>query len=246
MFKQLAASILDSVYHSRCLVCGSEAGFEPFLCRDCYHRLNFFGETPYSLRDRHDSPVTAAAALFEFNTPLKILLHHLKYKQAPYVGTFLGEQTGIFFRESDFASAEALIPIPLHPVKLRDRGYNQAEEITRGITQAMNVPMQTELLQRKRYTQTQTRLGHDARQSNIRGAFSVSGNVASYSYVILVDDVFTTGATTEEAAQILKDAGVQRVDVLTVATPMVNRYIRFHEAIDDHSESEIDEEPTLN
>ena len=107
-----------------------------------------------------------------------------------------------------------LVPVPLHPKRLRRRGFNQARLLLRVWPQTPT----DGLLVRVRHTQTQTGLNRRQRRRNIRGAFEVTdGDVVAGGRVLLVDDVFTTGATVNECARILRTAGACRVDVLTLA-----------------------------
>ncbi|HRP09191.1 MAG TPA: hypothetical protein PLL69_11965, partial [Gemmatimonadales bacterium] len=108
-----------------------------------------------------------------------------------------------------------LVPIPLAPGRQRSRGYNQAAELARALGRMNGLPLAPELLSRGRETGTQTRLGAADRLANLAGAFSARGAVPDGA--ILVDDVFTTGATLVSAANALLDAGASRVAAVTFA-----------------------------
>ncbi|HDR04843.1 MAG TPA: ComF family protein [Candidatus Marinimicrobia bacterium] len=226
------APFLDLLFPPRCVVCGHYAGFEPFLCRDCFHKLSFFGESPFSIRDNADWEKIPVSAMLEFNTPLRRLAHSLKYQSMPYVGSFLGRLMGQFYQGSAFENAQLIVPVPLHPVKQRDRGYNQAEWLGIGLQQIWQSPLTTRALKRIRYTVTQTKLGQDERQKNISAAFLADEKLVHGKKVLLLDDIFTTGATTGEAAQTLLKAGASQVMIICAATPLANRYIRFEDDID--------------
>ena len=120
-----------------------------------------------------------------------------------------------WFREQP---AAALLPVPLYPVKQRERGFNQAERLARRLGAAVNVPVRTDLLKRVRPTPSQTRLTRTQRADNMRRAFAWQRKekLAGGSFV-LIDDVFTTGATTSACAKLLLQAGADRVVVWTVA-----------------------------
>jgi len=123
---------------------------------------------------------------------------------------------------SEFLSG-IVVPVPLHSSKLRQRGFNQAEEIARAALKNLNrggLKLATGILDRKRATESQTGLSDHQRQQNVRGAFVVAapGEIAGKNKdVLLVDDVFTTGATVGECARVLRRAGADRVFVATVA-----------------------------
>jgi ComF family protein len=113
--------------------------------------------------------------------------------------------------------APVLVPVPLHRRREFRRGFNQAGLICRELTRQTSVPT-LKLLKRRRYTTTQTRLTRGERLKNLKGAFVVSGNLAEYRSIIIVDDVFTTGSTSEECAQLLRKEfpKVENIVVVTV------------------------------
>ena len=112
---------------------------------------------------------------------------------------------------------DALVPVPLHRRRLRERGYNQAREIAAPLARQLGVPLREGLLQRVRHTQPQSRLDADARQGNLDDAFAVTASGQLPAHVVLVDDVMTTGATLHAAAWALREAGVRRVDAWVCA-----------------------------
>lgn len=112
---------------------------------------------------------------------------------------------------------ELILPVPLHPKRLRQRGYNQALELARPLAAAWHVPLRRDVLWRERDTAAQTELDRAARRRNMRGAFSLSANIALPAHIALLDDVMTTGATLAECTLQLKRAGVRRVDVWALA-----------------------------
>jgi ComF family protein len=116
------------------------------------------------------------------------------------------------------ASFDLIIPIPLHQKRLMQREFNQAALIARGIAQHLTVPMREQVLVRTRWTRPQVELSGDERRANIRQAFSIRDLAAVQDRaILLIDDVFTTGATLCEAAQTLKAAGARQVDVFALA-----------------------------
>ncbi len=111
-----------------------------------------------------------------------------------------------------------IAPVPLHPLKEREREFNQAEILARNLSEAAKIPLNTKLLRRVSSTMTQTRLTKQQRAQNMRGAFAVRNGVKlSGKKIVLVDDVFTTGATTSACARALKSSGAGEVCVWTVA-----------------------------
>ncbi len=131
------------------------------------------------------------------------------------LGTLLADYAD---REFLFSEFDLLVPVPLHRQRLRDRGFNQSLLLARRIAKIHSLPVDTAALQRIRHTQPQTELSGPERRKNIRQAFAVSrtGSISG-KRVLLIDDVFTTGATVQECAKTLLRAGAQQVDVLTLA-----------------------------
>ncbi len=120
-------------------------------------------------------------------------------------------------REMEPGAYDALIPVPLHRVRERSRGYNQSRLLAQGVLGEFPRAVLDESLYRIRPTRTQSLLTGTAREANIRGAFAVTGCALKGKGVLLVDDVVTTGGTVKECAKTLRRAGVQWVDVLAVA-----------------------------
>lgn len=112
---------------------------------------------------------------------------------------------------------EILIPIPLHRSRLREREYNQAFLLAHHAGREIGIAVDENLLIRSRKTASQTGLTASEREANVRGCFSLAQAVLPYKHIVLVDDVFTTGATLREAAVVLKNAGAQSVSALAFA-----------------------------
>jgi ComF family protein len=115
---------------------------------------------------------------------------------------------------------EALIPVPLHPNRLRERGFNQALELARPIASQLNIPLAADLCRRVRATPNQTQLAANKRRSNVRRAFEIKTQKLP-GHVAIIDDVITTGSTVEELAYRLNRAGVKQVEVWSLARAVV-------------------------
>ena len=151
--------------------------------------------------------------------PVLDAIHRYKYNGQMWFEEFLAE---LFVRgASDWFgehSVDALLPVPLYPVKQRERGFNQAERLARRLGAAVNVPIRIDILKRVLPTPTQTRLSRSQRAENMRHAFALKGeHQFKGATFVLIDDVFTTGATTSACAKLLLNAGVEHVMVWTVA-----------------------------
>jgi len=144
--------------------------------------------------------------------------HELKYGNRPAYGIRLGMEMGCVLEEIDVPSSfHAIIPVPLHRVRLYERGYNQSAMLAEGIARVWSIPVREDVLARTRSTRSQTRLSRSERWSNVEGAFAVREPEAVRGQrVLLVDDVFTTGSTLLAAAIPLRAAGVAGITVATL------------------------------
>jgi len=169
-----------------------------------------------------DFPFERVCCVYDYDDTLSVIAKHIKY----YGKSGLAERMGIIsaplIPKDFFDGTDIVIPVPLHRLKLRRRGYNQAERFARGVLAGLGMDtarLRTDLLLRVRNTKTQTRLDREERQENLAGAFAVNepaaGGLAGMR-AVLVDDVFTTGATTEACAAALIGAGCASVTVLAM------------------------------
>ena len=162
----------------------------------------------------------AVGALYNFepDSPVQRVIHAIKYRGCRALGETLGEELALSMQIfPEFRDIDIIVPVPLHRARLRERGFNQAEAIARGIQSAWNVQVRTDILRRTRHTQSQTRLSATARQKNISSAFVTAGQDLRGVSVALCDDVFTTGATLNACALQLHLAGADSVRALTLA-----------------------------
>lgn len=151
--------------------------------------------------------------------PVLEVIHRYKYQRALWFEPFLGE---LLIRAAapglDAQRPDLIVPVPLHPAKQREREFNQAERLARRLGAATQIPVNKRLVQRVLQTRTQTQLSRPERLANVRNAFALRpGQRLNGERIVLVDDVFTTGATTSACAGVLVAAGASSVCVWTVA-----------------------------
>jgi ComF family protein len=151
-----------------------------------------------------------------FDGSLRKAIHHLKYRHGRDMAGPLGEMMVRFWLETPLA-VDAIIPVPLHPRRSRERGYNQSMLLAEQLTRAVGIPTLGDVLRRIKYTVSQTKLDGDRRRQNVAGAFVCSGTGARGKNVLLIDDVCTTGATLEASSLALKAGGAKTVWALTLA-----------------------------
>ncbi|HRY31451.1 MAG TPA: ComF family protein [Bacteroidales bacterium] len=215
------------VYPKLCLACGrSLYRHEVMVCNLCWlalPRTHFHRdpENPVSRVFWGRARLEEAAACYYYlrGNRVQRLIHNLKYRGEEELGAFLGEKYGKEIAESGaFAGIDLIIPVPLHPAKLKKRGYNQSEAIARGLGRAMGRETVPDLLYRCRATETQTRKTRYNRWENVNNLFDVK-DVESFrgKHLLLVDDVVTTGATAEACVHALEKSGDVRVSLLALA-----------------------------
>jgi ComF family protein len=151
-----------------------------------------------------------------FEGTLREAIHCFKYKNMRALAEPLGGLLVDFWPQLP-DPVDVLVPVPLHRRRLRERGYNQAQLLTRHLGVAVSVPVVCDALCRVRYTTSQVGLGLRERRENVAGAFSCAGGRLQGKRVLLIDDVCTTGATLEACCMALKAGGARSVWALTVA-----------------------------
>jgi ComF family protein len=159
--------------------------------------------------------------LFEKEGKLQEAIHLLKYQGMKSIGIRLGHEIGDNMKSiPQFSSADFLIPIPLHKLKRRERGYNQSEYICKGISEVMNIHVNRALIRRNKYTQSQTQLNLRERKENVDDAFEINPKLQSVvggKTFILVDDVITTGSTINACARALLSLQAKSILAVSVA-----------------------------
>jgi ComF family protein len=147
------------------------------------------------------------------------LIHRIKYDKKIPLGRRLAQSLGDrVASQRDFAACDLIIPVPLHRARHRERGFNQSAILAEGISSVTDLPLAKGILKRKKNTRDQTYLNAQQRAENMRDAFVVSQpEMIDGKNVILVDDVMTTGATLNECARMLQEAGAKRILAATLA-----------------------------
>jgi ComF family protein len=232
--KRLGLNLLEFFLPRLCLFCGAGVGevAAQAICPECEAQIEWVAsplcpccgvvfaardggdrlcgicttEPPPFARARaaaiYDGPVAAAVKRFKFGRRMAYLPLMQSWLQAPP-----GRELA--------AAADLVAPVPLHPRRLKARGFNQAWLLAQAFSEA---PLAREALVRRRHTAPQVGLNPKQRLDNVRGAFAVPDPaLVTGKKVLLVDDLYTTGATVKECARVLRRAGARRVEVLTVA-----------------------------
>jgi len=160
-------------------------------------------------------------APFRYAFPLDTLLRGLKFRGKIAYGRVLGQLLAGHVAADTMTLPEFMVPVPLHSSRLKQRGYNQALEISRPLSRHLGIPVYPQLCRRARATLEQIHLGAKDRRDNLRGAFEIIAR-PPMRHATIVDDVVTTGSTVSELARTLKRAGVETVQVWAVARAALN------------------------
>lgn len=234
--KAAGRGVLDFALPPMCPVCERCVQGQPLLCDQCWPDLKLLsppwcdrlgiplhydlGEDGWSAAALADPPLfdrARAAALYE--GPARDLIHAFKFRRHYKLSHLLAPIMLRAAREV-VGDAGVLVPVPLHSARLRQRGYNQAALLAQEIGKQMEREVVPDGLVRLRRTRQQVGLTREDRRANVRDAFALSerfGFSVAGAHMVLVDDVLTTGATANECARLLKEAGAAQVDVLVFA-----------------------------
>jgi ComF family protein len=217
-----------------CAGCGFESeSFEFDLCANCKANLPWIADRCYQCGLRLSKPTEAVicekcessppafnrvCALFAYKPPISRLIGALKFGKQLYPGALFGKLLTEAITQDWYknqALPQAIIPVPLHIKRHRNRGYNQAAEISLPIAKALKIPLRLDICDRVKHTAMQARLKKNRRTRNLAAAFAVKPGI-SYKHVAIVDDVVTTGSTVNAVARVLLQAGVECIDVWCV------------------------------
>lgn len=234
MLRAGLGALATALWPARCLVCGNPGEDGRDLCGRCDRQLPWSGAacvrcalplpapaavpgetTTCTLCEHEPPPLGHTHAAFTYAAPIDRLLPRLKFHGDLATGRLCARLMAERF--ADLPIPDAVVPVPLHGKRLRERGYNQAHEIAAPLARQLGAPLRDGLLWRIRHTRPQSKLDADARQANLEDAFAVRAAGPLPAHVVLVDDVMTTGATLHAAAWALREAGVRRVDAWVVA-----------------------------
>lgn len=214
--------MVDLIYPPLCLIC--EARLEQpakEICPACLEKFKFLGKAHEQFSVPGEIYISTASPLFEFDAPFQQFIHHLKYsRRRKPLSVILNHYESQIMDQLPGQGIDLVISIPLHPRKLRERGYNQVDDMSLWLTRKLNAELGNHLVKRTKYTTSQTQLSAQERVENVREAFGVTKvSALKDKHILLVDDVLTTGATSNALARVLHHSGASRIDLVTLSTP---------------------------
>ena len=242
--------LLDFVYPSQCLVCEKRIENVPWFCFACENKLIEAVEA-HVYQSSEDFKYIDEALYFDkvvtcwsYFPEIEKLIYHVKYHQGRKLGAWLGKFAAgrigdevLRLREGckdkmnhkcsgneEGDGVEAVImPVPLHPVRQRERGYNQASLYCRGFAERLGIPVVENVLIRNRRTQSQTTLSAEERLANVRNAFTLkTTKPIEDKCIYLVDDLITSGNTLNACAKVLKSSGAREVIGVALVRPKIH------------------------
>ena len=226
---EIVRQLIAAIMPGSCLLCGVDvARQEHLLCTRCAADLPASGSGCYVCGAALPRELVCGSCLarppafdhvvsaYAYRYPIDHLIKNLKYRQQLVVTRALAQGLVQRIRQEGETLPDCLLPVPLHPLRLVRRGYNQAEEIARVVGRELGVAVAGNLVRRQRYTREQSRLLLSARRRNLRHAFALRRS-PQCRHIAIVDDVLTSGATAGELARLLRRAGVERIDVWVLA-----------------------------
>ncbi len=224
---QIYNDLINLFFPSVCISCGEVLNrHEAHICLKCFihlPRTNFHMNRDNKVEQIFWGrvPIERAASYFYFNkgSTYQRLLHDLKYRGNYELGVYLAKNYAREIIQSEFfKSIDFIVPVPLHPKRLRRRGYNQSASIAEGLQEVTNIPTLNSNLVRNIFTKTQTHKGRYDRWENVNEIFEVlQPSQLNNKHILLVDDVVTTGATLEACAEKILASENSKVSILTLA-----------------------------
>ncbi len=227
MLKEAITTFLDILYPKSCHICSKifknrTEAFDDYLCLECFKgmkKTSVIYETLWE-KERNISVYHRLISYYVYEGSIKELVHKFKYSNRPYLAGTIAALMSSRIKEYDMPllnRIDALLPVPLHPSRQREREFNQSELIARNLSLEYKKPVCL-AVKRNRPTKPQTTLDRTQRHSNVRGAFCLAKNASvEGKHILIIEDVVTTTATVREILRALRKAGAKNASVLAFA-----------------------------
>ncbi len=219
------------IYPATCQLCGAPSTERIDICAPCQgdlpHNQNrcyicalplpsIYSDQVCGKCLKHPPIFDRCHAPFSYGYPISGVISDFKFSGKLHMGVLLAELLINFIEINNLELPDMIMPVPLHPTRLRERGFNQALELAKPVGRYFNIPLEINSCRRTKATETQSTLDKKIRMKNMRGAFKIVQPL-DCEHLVLIDDVVTTGTTVNELAKVIKTSGVKRVDVWALA-----------------------------
>ncbi len=207
--------VLHFLFPPACSVCGKID--KNWLCPNCQRRVERLEKS--NLVEIENKKYEKLLYLFTYQSLVRKLILRYKFANKAYLNHFFANQIVKNEKNKEvLRKYDMIIPVPMHKKKMQKRGYNQTELVANELEKSLKVPVKSDILFKVVNTTTQSKLGGKARQSNIQHAFFIKNDIEiEDKKIILLDDIYTTGATSQECSRVLKEAGANEILVLVLA-----------------------------
>lgn len=225
-------AILEILYPARCPVCHGVISGKGRVCRNCLKRLHYIKEPKCKkcgkeiegpeqeyCRDckRFSHAFDKGAAVFAYDDVMRQSISMFKYHNRREYAAFYAEEMYEHCRYYlERCQPDVILPVPIHKQKKRQRGFNQTELVAKRLGKLMNIPVDTKYLIRKEKTTPQKELTRQQRKENLKKAFAVTDREKQYKRVLIIDDIYTTGATMDAISEILRENQSKIIYFLTI------------------------------
>jgi ComF family protein len=222
--EKLALLLIDFLIPRFCPSCKSKLdSYSPPVCKECLRKIN--RPDPGRLKLEYNRKFAQSGIISDFTShfvfekgkELQDIIHSMKYGKKFLLGVFLGSLLGKTINKNFKGySIDTVVPVPLHSLKKAEREYNQSLFIAKGVSRVTGIKINSRLITRKQYTESQTAMNLSERDENIRGAFAARKSLKGAN-ILIVDDIITTGSTILECGKVLLETGADKIYAASVA-----------------------------
>ena len=209
---------------SPCLICRNTTSIPFYLCRTCLTMLptlsNFcpkcFSLKHFSINNQCQKTFHRAYALYGYEGYIKEWLLQLKFHKQIFFAHLLGNLLGhALHKNLTLPLPQIMLPVPLHPKRLQERGFNQSYQIAKTLKKILKIPVDNNLLHKTKHTPPQSSLSIPAKYRNLKNSFEANYN--HYQHVAIIDDIYTTGTTAKTIAKQLRKTGINKIEIWCIA-----------------------------